>query len=80
MRCKYRISMFLLLLLYLFSTSFVNMFLFTLVSVQEAWTKQIKFVPKLSTTVKNCLSHVKDFETVYLVPLGSETGWHENAR
>ena len=56
------------------------MFLFTLVSVQEAWTKQIKFVPKLSTTVKNCLSHVKDFETVYLVPLGSETGWHENAR
>ena len=80
MRRKYHILTFLLLLLYLFSTSFLKMFLFISVSVQEAWTKQIKFVPKLSTTVKNCLSHVKDFETVYLVPLGSETGWHENAR
>ena len=37
----------------------------TSVSVQEAWTKQIKFVPKLSTTVKNS-------ETVYPGPLGSE--------
>ena len=63
----------------IFSTHFVNMFLFTQVSVQEAWTKHIKFVPKLSTKYKfwNCLSHVKDFETVY--PVGSETVWHENA-
>ena len=54
---------FLLLLLYLFSTSFVNMFLSTSFSVQEALTKQIKLVPKLSTTVKRM--HIKDFETVY---------------
>ena len=58
MRRKYRISKFLLLLLYLFSTIFVNMFLFTSVLVHEAWTKQIKFVQKPSTTVKNS-------ETVY---------------
>ena len=42
----------------IFSTHFVNMFLFTSVSVKEVWTNQIKFVPKLSTTVKNS-------ETVY---------------